>query len=171
MFDPRHNNSGKRLRCASLTGNVDFAPTILELAGLPVPQNMDGRSLMTLYNDPKAQTHQALPLTNVWGPKAVHSFSVVTRDWKYIYWPYAEGELEATDELYHLSGDRLELYNVIEDSDSKETLAIMRQTYDQAVNHWKKNSVPYHGYAQYGTIFDRNVKWADKREAFLRGKK
>ncbi len=171
LFDPRHNNSGKRLRCASLTGNVDFAPTILELAGLPVPQNMDGRSLLKLYNDPKAQTHQALPLTNVWGPKAVHSFSVVTKDWKYVYWPYAEGELEATDELYHLSKDRLELYNVIEDSDSEETLATMRQTYDQAVNHWKKNSVPYHGYVQYGTIFDRNVKWADKREVFSQGKK
>jgi hypothetical protein len=47
----------------------------------------------------------------------------------------------------------------------------MRQTYDQAVNHWKKNSVPYHGYIQYGTIFDRNVKWGDKREAFSQGKK
>ena len=73
--------------------------------------------------------------------------------------------------LYHLSKDRLELYNVIEDSDSEEALARMRQTYDQAVNHWKKNSVPYHGYVQYGTIFDRNVKWTEKREAFSQGKK
>ena len=93
------------------------------------------------------------------------------RDWKYIYWPYAEGELEATDELYHLAKDRLELRNVVGDTDAKEALSKMRQAYDEAVNHWKKNSVPYHGYVQYGAIFDRNVKWADKREVFLRGKK
>tara|TARA_B100000401_G_scaffold437343_1_gene382715 strand:- start:1137 stop:2642 length:1506 start_codon:yes stop_codon:yes gene_type:complete len=167
MFDPRHANSGKRLRCASLTGNVDFAPTLLELAGLPVPQNMDGRSLLKLYNDPKSETHQSLPLINVWGPKAVHSYAVVTKDWKYIYWPYAEDELEAADELYHLAEDRLELNNVLRDSDAREALVEMRKTYDAAVTAWKKESVPYHSYKQYGTIFDRHVKWAEKREVFL----
>ena len=131
---------------------------------------MDGRSLLKLYNDPKAGTHYSLPLINVWGPKAVHSYAVVTKDWKYIYWPYAEGELEATDELYHLSKDRLELYNVIHDTDAKPALAAMRKTYDAAVAAWKKEVVPYHGYQQYGTIFDRHVKWADKRKAFLRRK-
>ena len=166
MFDPRHANSGKRLRCASLTGNVDFAPTLLELAGLPVPQNMDGRSLLKLYNDPKSETHQSLPLINVWGPKAVHSYAVVTKDWKYIYWPYAEGELEAADELYHLAEDRLELNNVLRDSDAREALAEMRKTYDAAVTAWKKESVPYHSYKQYGTIFDRHVKWAKNVRCF-----
>ena len=33
VLDPRHENSGKRLRSDALTTNVDFAPTILELAG------------------------------------------------------------------------------------------------------------------------------------------
>ena len=35
IYDPRHPNSGKQLRCDALTGNIDFAPTILKLAGLP----------------------------------------------------------------------------------------------------------------------------------------
>ena len=48
-----------------------------------------------------------------------------------------------------------------------EALAEMRKTYDAAVTAWKKESVPYHSYKQYGTIFDRHVKWAEKREVFL----
>ena len=38
MYDPSHSNSGKQLRCDALTGNIDFAPTMLELAGLEIPQ-------------------------------------------------------------------------------------------------------------------------------------
>lgn len=34
---------------AALTINADFAPTFLELAGLPVPANMQGRSLLPLF--------------------------------------------------------------------------------------------------------------------------
>ncbi len=41
IYDPRHPNSGKKLRCKALTGNVDFAPTILELAGVKAPDGMD----------------------------------------------------------------------------------------------------------------------------------
>ena len=91
VFDPRHSNSGKGLRCDALTGNVDFAPTILNLAGLSVPENADGADLMTLYGDPTATIHSSLPLINVWGPDASHTVSELSRrDWKYIYWPYDE---------------------------------------------------------------------------------
>ena len=86
IFDPRHKNSGKQLRCRALTGNIDFAPTILELAGIAPLKNMDGRSLLPLYDDPKTKIRDSLLLINVWGPRAVYSLSVVTRDWKFIFW-------------------------------------------------------------------------------------
>ncbi|MGI9471299.1 MAG: sulfatase-like hydrolase/transferase, partial [Rubripirellula sp.] len=62
IFDPRHENSGKQIRCNALTGNVDFAPTILTLANIDVPENVDGKDLMPLYEDPTATVHSALPL-------------------------------------------------------------------------------------------------------------
>ncbi|NNM31388.1 MAG: sulfatase, partial [Akkermansiaceae bacterium] len=133
IYDPRHANSGKRLRSGALTGNVDMAPTIMELAGIDLPGGMDGRSLLPLYDDPKAETHQWLPLINVWGPREVHSLGVVTKDLKYIYWPWAEGEFEAAEELYHLGEDPLELTNQAASASYAGALEKMRARYDRLV--------------------------------------
>lgn len=156
MLDPRHPNSGRQLRCKSLTGNIDFAPTMLKLAGVPIPSNMDGRNLMELYDDPNASIHESLPLINVWGPRPVHSLAVVTERWKYIRWPYERGEFMATDELYDLQSDRLELKDLSESSSDAASLARMRQLYDQWVDDWRQSSVPYHNYRPFADFFDRS---------------
>ena len=146
VYDPRHANSGKRLRCGALTGNVDLAPTLLHLAGLARPDNMDGRSLLPLYDNPQAEIHQDLPLINVWGPESCHSLSVVTRDWKYIYWPYDKKGMQPTEELYHLSKDPLELRNAAGDDQCPEELETMRQRYDARIDHWRRQAVSHHRY-------------------------
>ncbi len=157
VFDPRHANSGKKLRCSALTGNVDFNPTILELAGLQVQENVDGKSLLPLYDDPQAASHDSLPLINVWGPDKVHSLAVVTQEWKYVYWPYAEGEFEPTEELYHLSVDPLENVNVADRDSDKDGLIKMRAVYDRRVQHWRDKAVPYHNYQPFAAFFERTV--------------
>lgn len=156
IFDPRHANSGKELRCGALTGNVDFCPTILKLAGIDVPENVDGRDLMALYDDPSGQSHRSLPLINVWGPDPVHSLAVVTRDWKYIYWAYDKGDFEPTEELYNLGQDRLERTNLAATPSAAKDLNRMRKLYDAAVADWKKSAVPYHDYQRFGEFFSRS---------------
>lgn len=162
VYDPRHECSGKGLRCNALTGNVDFAPTLLKLAGLPVPTQVDGKDLMPLLDNPEAAIHESLPLINVWGLATAHSLAVVTKDWKYIYWPYENEKMKATEELFHTSADPLELKNLVAENRHQADLETMRRVYDSAVNHWKQHSVPYHGYQQYGTIFDRSIQWKNK---------
>jgi len=155
IYLPGHENSGKEIRCHALTGNVDFHPTLLELAGLKKPKGIDGKSLLTLYNDPGATTHTQLPLINVWGPKEVHSLGVVTKDWKYIYWPSSEGGYEATEELFFTSEDPHELENQISNPAHRSVLEKMRKNYDKEVDGWQQKAVPYHNYQPFGSLFER----------------
>lgn len=157
MYLPGHENSGKGLRSEALTGNVDFHPTMLELAGLAIPEGIDGVSLLSLYDDPAAVTHEQLPLMNVWGPKPVHSFSVVTTDWKFVFWPFEEGTFEATEELFFLREDPLELHNELANPQFSSELEQMRKRYDAEVEKWQEQSVPYHNYAPFGALFEREA--------------
>ena len=155
ILDPRHKNSGKQLRCGELTGNIDFAPTVLSLAGLSVPKKVDGKNLMSLYKVPTRSIHDSLALINVWGPTEVQSLAVVTRDWKYINWPYEEGDFIRTEELYDLRHDRSEMVNLAKEPTAAEALLAMQKKYDMAVKRWQKEAVPYHHYQKYASWFDR----------------
>ena len=157
VCDGRRPTPGAYRRCEALTGNVDFAPTMLQLAGIEIPNIMDGCSLLPLLEDPSASIHDSLPLINVWGPKEVHSLAVVTRDWKYIYWPFDKGDFEPTEELYDTKRDPLELKNLVADASSAASLKRMRATYDETVAHWRDAGAKYHGYPALGAVFNRQL--------------
>lgn len=158
IYDGRHATPDANRRCQALTGNVDFTPTLLELAGVPVPDDLDGKSLVPTMRDPTVAVHDWLPLINVWGPKAVHSLSVVTRDWKYIYWPHDAGQFQPTEELYCTDRDPGELKNLVNVESAAEDLKRMRAVYDRAVAHWRQAGVPYHEYPGFVKKFVRDAK-------------
>lgn len=163
MYDPRKKDLAGGRRSEAVTGNIDFAPTILELAGLPIPANMDGKSLLGLYEQPTSSIREYLSLINVWGPKAVHSLAVVSADYKYVFWNYGEGDFDPTEELYHLTEDPLEQSNQASNALHRPALLTLRTAYDQALADWKDSAVPYHNYQRFGVIFDRTMPWSEKR--------
>lgn len=105
--------------------NVDLAPTMLDLAGLPVPAAMQGRSLKPLLEGKTPADwrteffyeHHSVP-NRIPPVEAVR-----TQKWKYIRWIEPN---PVTEELYDLEADPLEERNLAEDASKTEVLKEMR---------------------------------------------
>jgi arylsulfatase A-like enzyme len=83
---------------------LDLFPTVFQLAGLPVPHQAEGRSLVPLLRDPEAPWNGAA-FSSVFG-----SFSIRTDAWRYSR--YFDGQ----EELYHNAVDPHEWTNLASDS-------------------------------------------------------
>lgn len=169
IYDPRSLSAGKKLRSPALTGNIDFAPTILELAGLPIPENMDGTSLLPLLEDPSTDVREQMAFMNVFGNGASTSLTVLTKELKYTYWWCGDSEMKPAEEMYHLVNDPLEMVNLTGNPEAAPILKTMRKRYDAALNKWKQEAVSYNGYQKYAVLFDRSIPWEQKRSKKQKG--
>lgn len=86
-----------------LTLNIDLAPTLAELAGLPVPDSVDGRSLAPfLRGQPPASWRTDAYVESYAGP--AHQYGLRTADWFY-------GDTDEV-ELYDMRVDPYQLTNL-----------------------------------------------------------
>ena len=168
ILDPRLPKNHAGQVSDAVTANVDMTATILALANLPVPEGMDGKSLLPLLSNPAGKVRDWLPLFNHWGPASAQSLAVVSPEWKYIHWYYAgrlkpEGPaMKPTEELFHLSEDRLEMHNLAADPSFAAPLAAARAAYDAEVAAMKGKVIQGHGYEAYPVLFDRVTLWEAK---------
>ncbi|NLR91826.1 sulfatase family protein [Flammeovirga agarivorans] len=166
IYDPRMTSKGGKRE--TITSSIDIAPTILTMAGITVPNHIDGENLIPLMQKKKGIKRDHIPLMNFFGNDEIQEMAVVTKDWKYIYWQYEDERMQPTEELYYIGKDRLEMTNVISEKKYKKQLNKMRTLYDAQVKQLKDNAVPYHDYQKYGVLFDRNSSIEDK-QPYLRG--
>lgn len=96
---------------------VDLYPTLSELAGIPLPEDLDGQSLLPLLQDPsrtwKNTAFSQFPRPWMYtGTPRVMGYSIRTDDFRYTEWKNrADGTVEAS-ELYHYDGKGIEEVNL-----------------------------------------------------------
>lgn len=162
IFDPRVSEAHRGRRTSAVSGNIDIAATILDLAGVGTTQDIDGRSLMPLVRGKSERVRERLPLIQVWGTAGTLALGVVTEQYKYIYWPYGEG-MDPHEELFDIQFDPFEMRNLALMQENHPALQSMKSHYRAELELWKKNAVSYNHYEPFGTVFDSTISWEQKK--------
>ena len=147
---------GAETSCGAIVSNVDFAPTFLDYAGVPIPEDMQGRSIRSLLRgDTPADWPKSL-YYRYWMHLAHHyvyaHYGVRTERYKLIYY-YAKalGTSGSIDdpkppewELFDLAQDEFELKNVYHDPaytgvvhDLKAEMARLREQVEDWSEPWE----------------------------------
>lgn len=103
--------------CDALVENVDYAPTLTDLCGIPPMETVDGHSLRSLLSGDTKPVHELAVTENAW------SRAVVWDHWRFVY--YSRPVAAATDcegELYDLETDPHETHNLFASPEHREVI-------------------------------------------------
>jgi iduronate 2-sulfatase len=106
------NDARTGTKTDALVELVDVLPTMCELAGLPIPANAEGQSLVPAMKDPTVTIRDSA-LTQYPRQNDTMSYSIRTDGWRYIETRYKKSGKVAAAELYNLHHGWIEQENVI----------------------------------------------------------
>jgi len=125
IHDPRIPKRKRNMTNDEFVLNIDFAPYMLEAAGIPVPETMQGEDFSILYlSNKKHEWRKDFFYEHpfVTSEKRIPSSeALVTQSEKYIYWPFYDFE-----EYFDLLKDPLEKHNRINDDDCQDDITAMK---------------------------------------------
>jgi arylsulfatase A-like enzyme len=130
IYDPRQPVGNRSRKEDAMTLNIDFAPTMLALAGVTPPAGMQGHSLIPLVDNrhPAGWRTEFFYEEHAFPKLIPPSEGVRTERWTYIRWVNEKPLLE---ELFDLKVDPLEAHNLAADPEHAKTLAQLRARCDQ----------------------------------------
>ena len=129
----------KKTTTNSMVQNLDFAETILDMAGLPIPSDMQGKSIVpVLKGKQKGNVHNGLyyHFYENQEHKVAKQIGVRTDRYKLIYF-YEKKEWE----LYDLEKDKHEMHNVYNDSAYAKVQSMMKEKLKELVKEYKDTVV------------------------------
>ena len=118
---------GKGQPCRRIVEFVDIYPTLTELAGLPTPKEVEGRSLKRLLDNPLSRWN-GTAITQVLRPAderlkdPVMGRSIRTERWRYSDW----GGGKYGEELYDHFADPMEFNNLAENA-TKDNMRVIKK--------------------------------------------
>ncbi len=162
----------------ALTETVDIYPTLAELAGLPAPATLDGKSFAKTLQD--TGVHHRDHAIHVYPRNAADKGSLIGRSirtsrYRMVEWKVPGQSAESAEfELYDYESDPLERKNLA--SEKPEVVAQLQKqlaTHPEAKPQWKENATPAPTAAptsDRNAMFDRRDRNGDgklTREEFL----
>ena len=129
IYDPRMENTNKNKACEKIALNIDIAPTILDLAEVKAPKEMQGRSLIPLLKNQNKNWRKDFFYEHLFDHAAIpKSVGVRTENWKYIRYP---DEKNGFEELYDLKKDSFEEKNLSTNKAFQSVLEKLRHRCDE----------------------------------------
>ena len=128
VYDPQSTAARSSKQIAL---NIDVAPTVLDYAGVAIPEQVQGRSLRPLVQSDAENWRTDFVCEHLYElPYIPKSEGIRTEDWKYFRYV----DQPEVEELYHLAKDPLELVNLIDDPAQQQRVATYRQQLEQKTN-------------------------------------
>ncbi|MDU1890312.1 MAG: sulfatase [Dysgonomonas sp.] len=136
----------KGTRCDKLIQNIDFAPTMLDLAGVEIPKEMDGTSLRSLFHNPKSSKWRKELYYHFFDYPAVglvrQHYGIRNERYKLIHW-YGKGVGQDAGidldnwELYDLEKDPTEMNNIYNNKNHENVKKELHQKLEKIMKHMK----------------------------------
>jgi arylsulfatase A-like enzyme len=125
VYDPRLPAAQRGTRRDEMALSIDLAPTMLDMAGVDIPEAMQGRSLVPLLKGEKPPWRTEFFYEHLFKHPRIPRTEAV-RDQRYKYIRFVDSE-PLYEELYDLENDPDEAHNLAKDPTHAATLERMRQ--------------------------------------------
>jgi arylsulfatase A-like enzyme len=125
VFDPRAQPEARGMKREEMVLNIDLAPTMLALAGCPIPAVMQGRDFTPLLRGERPEWRTDWFYEHTWTAdgRIAPSEAVRSAQWKYIRF---YGETPVVEQLFDLRADPDEVNDRITDPTCAAVLHAMR---------------------------------------------
>lgn len=169
IYDPRLPSANRGTTREEVVLNVDIATTILSLAGVSVPQQMQGEDLTPLLRGKHPEWRQDLFAEHTYSESGNRTIpkSVCIRDGKWKYVRYIS-ETPAYEQLFDLEKDPDELNNLALSPERRETLERLRARCDAKRAELTDNYPDYQEYPDKYWVLQTGTVKANKPVQFAK---